>query len=132
MMSNQSETEMPLSETASLENVRQFLLADLNATRQAISELSEEELEAISGGGCLTCNNIAPEEGQPVHIGNPGDPRINGIKASYLAMRDVGKNPIKSMYLALRYGPRTGTRLAAMDVHYTSAMRALIRDRKQN
>jgi bacteriocin-like protein len=49
-MSYQPEHENQQSETVTSEEVRQSLLAQLDATRQAIEVLSEEELKAISGG----------------------------------------------------------------------------------
>lgn len=51
-MSNQSEPEM--QPTPSPEDVRQALLMEREASQQAIEELSEEHLQAISGG-CGQC-----------------------------------------------------------------------------
>src|SRR6476661_10934092 len=47
-MSNQSENEKQQPQAS--EEVRQFLLAELDASKQAIEELSNEQLEAIAGG----------------------------------------------------------------------------------
>lgn len=60
-MSNQSENEQQQSMTP--EEARQHLLAELDASKQAIAELSNEELEKITGGagilsrifGCFAC-----------------------------------------------------------------------------
>src|SRR5690242_9134084 len=50
-MSNQSENEMQQSETMTPDEVRQYLQAELEAGAQEISELSDEELEQVAGGG---------------------------------------------------------------------------------
>ena len=50
-MSNQSEHENQQSLTP--EEVRQSLLAEIDATKQAIAELSNEQLEEVVGGGIL-------------------------------------------------------------------------------
>ena len=50
-MSNQPELENQQFETLTPEEVRQALLAEIEATRQAIAELSDEQIEEITGGG---------------------------------------------------------------------------------
>jgi bacteriocin-like protein len=60
-MSHQPDNEIQQSMTP--EETRQHLLAELEASQQAIAELSNEELEKITGGagvlskifGCFTC-----------------------------------------------------------------------------
>jgi hypothetical protein len=47
-MLNQSENEMQQTQTP--EEVRQRMLTELEANQQAITELSDEELEAVAGG----------------------------------------------------------------------------------
>src|SRR5690349_18554654 len=47
-MSNQSENEM--QQTPTPEEVRQHLLTEIEASKQTIEELSEEELEQVAGG----------------------------------------------------------------------------------
>ena len=47
-MSNQPENEQTTIVTP--EEVRQSLIAEIDATKQAITELSEEELEEVAGG----------------------------------------------------------------------------------
>jgi hypothetical protein len=47
-MSNQPENEQ--TEIMTPEEVRQYVLAEIDATKQAIAELSEEELEEVAGG----------------------------------------------------------------------------------
>src|SRR5690349_10012800 len=49
-MSNQAEHEQPQPETVTPEEVRQFILTEIEASKQAIAELSNEELEVITGG----------------------------------------------------------------------------------
>jgi hypothetical protein len=50
MMSNQPEYENQQSETVTPEEVRQFLLAEIEANKQAIAELSDEQIEEVAGG----------------------------------------------------------------------------------
>ncbi len=47
-MSDQPENEM--QQSMSPEEMRQSLLAELDASQQAIAELSDEELEQVAGG----------------------------------------------------------------------------------
>jgi hypothetical protein len=47
-MSNQPENEQ--TEIMTPEEVRQYVLAEIDATKQVIAELSEEELEEVAGG----------------------------------------------------------------------------------
>lgn len=61
-MSNQ-----PENGSTTPEEVRQSLLAEIDATKRAITELSDEKLEEVAGGGllrefasCLTCGLIKP------------------------------------------------------------------------
>ncbi len=49
-MSNQPENEKQQVETIAPEEVRQFLLAELEASKQALVELSNEQLGEIAGG----------------------------------------------------------------------------------
>jgi hypothetical protein len=50
-MSNQPEYENQQPETVTLEEVRQSILAEIEASKQAITELSDEQLEEVAGGG---------------------------------------------------------------------------------
>lgn len=50
-MSNQPEQENQQPETVTPQEIREAILADLEASKQAIAELSDEELEQITGGG---------------------------------------------------------------------------------
>ena len=50
-MTNQPENEN--QQTVTPEEVRQSLLAELEASQQAISELNDEELEEVAGGAGL-------------------------------------------------------------------------------
>jgi hypothetical protein len=47
-MSNQPENEQ--TEIVTSEEVRQYVLAEIDATKQVIAELSDEELEEVAGG----------------------------------------------------------------------------------
>lgn len=48
-MSNQPENEN--QQTVTPEEVREYLLAELEASKQTIAELSDEQLEEVAGGG---------------------------------------------------------------------------------
>jgi 1,6-anhydro-N-acetylmuramate kinase len=50
-MSNQGEQEKQQPEHLSIEEVRQFILAELEASQQIIATLSDEELADVAGGG---------------------------------------------------------------------------------
>jgi hypothetical protein len=50
-MSNQGEQEKQQPEHLSIEEVRQFILAELEASQEIIATLSDEELAAVAGGG---------------------------------------------------------------------------------
>ena len=49
-MSDQIENEMQQTQTVTPEEVRQQLMAEIEATRQTITELNDEELEEVAGG----------------------------------------------------------------------------------
>ena len=49
-MSNQPENENQQIQTVTPQELREFLLAELEATKQAIAELSDEQMEIITGG----------------------------------------------------------------------------------
>jgi len=49
-MSNQPENENQQAETVSAEELREYLLTELETSKQAIAELSDEQLEEIAGG----------------------------------------------------------------------------------
>jgi hypothetical protein len=50
-MSNQSENKMQQTQTP--EEIRQHLLAQVEASKKTLEDLSEEELEAVAGGSFL-------------------------------------------------------------------------------
>ena len=50
-MSDQPENEKQQSATVTSQELREVLLAELDASKQVIAELSEEQLEEIAGGG---------------------------------------------------------------------------------
>lgn len=49
-MSNQPDQEMQSSETLTSEEVRQSILAELEASKQELAEISDEQLMEITGG----------------------------------------------------------------------------------
>src|SRR5689334_17575806 len=49
-MSNQPENENQQAETITTEELREFLLTEIEASKQAIAELSDEQLEEVAGG----------------------------------------------------------------------------------
>jgi hypothetical protein len=51
IMSNQPENEM--QQTLTPEEVRQYLLAELEASKQVVAELSDKELEEAAGGAAV-------------------------------------------------------------------------------
>jgi hypothetical protein len=63
-MSDYLENEMQPSETVNPQELRESLLAELETARQAIAELSNEQLEEVVGGG-LNCFNCKPETISP-------------------------------------------------------------------
>ena len=57
-MSNQSEHENQQIETLTPDEVRQYLLTEIEATQKQITELSDEELEEVAGGIAGTSYSI--------------------------------------------------------------------------
>ncbi len=49
----------PVQSTQSPEGLRQLMLEQLDASKQAIEELSDEELENVAGGGISGLLNVA-------------------------------------------------------------------------
>ena len=70
-MSNQPENE--IQQTLTPEEMRQFLLAQVESSRQEIEELNEEELEAVAGGGF---SSFIRHVGQDVK-------KVGGVAANY-------------------------------------------------
>ncbi len=88
-MSNQPEDEIQQSETMAAQALREYLLEELEASKQALAELSDEELEEVAGGGSGTI--------------------IAGIKATYKYNReDKGANIFTSIKRAIINGPSNG------------------------
>jgi hypothetical protein len=92
-MSDQPENDIQQSSTR--EEVRQSLLAEIDASKQAITDLSDEELEAIAGGGKF------------------GD-AISGIRAVFNLTGNVGT--------ALLKGPSYGMNLGKQRIQGPQAM----------
>jgi bacteriocin-like protein len=109
-MSNQPRREIQPPETVTPQEVRQFLLADLEAYKQAITELNDEELEEITGGG----------------------PQFEGIKAMYTYYKkDQGANIFTSIKKAVTKGPAVGLYRNSMGfVDSKDMLYAIRRDRQ--
>ena len=82
-------SDQPENESMTPEVVRQALLAEIDATQQAIAELSNEQLEEVVGGGwdilrkCFTCGAGKPDMNmnRPVRsISRETRPYIGGSK----------------------------------------------------
>lgn len=111
-MSNQPENEM--QQTPTPEDVRQYLLAEIETSQQVIAELSDEELEEIAGAT----------------IGNS----LSGIVATYKFQRSQQYNYDNrpdnrpgigaSLKYAWQNGQRTGNALAAQGINGSSEMLA--------
>lgn len=91
-MSNQPEHNNQQSETLTTEEVRQALLAELEASKRTIDELSDHQLEAIIGaGGCVSCMSttyILPDV----------------TKEYYQNQRDKGKSRWQALGATVRNG----------------------------
>ena len=83
-MSDQPENEM--QQTVTPEEVREAMLAELDASKQTIEELSDEELESIAGAGA----------------------GWEGVKLMYGVNRRDGHSMLKSAVGAVMYGPKVG------------------------
>ncbi len=105
-MSNQSEQEKPQPETSTPQEVRQFLLAELEASQQIILELNDEQLIEITGGGNM----------------------ISGIKAVYQVERDLGEGVVLSATSAITQGPRLGIEYAKRGITDPETMRVTMRN----
>ncbi len=74
------------------EEVRQQLLAELEISQQAITELSDEQLEEVAGGAFLT---------------------LRGIKGTYdYARMYQNANPVRSAWAAIKTGRNAGKEAA--------------------
>ena len=83
-MSNQPENEN--QQTVTPEEVREALLAELDASKQEIEALNDEELESITGAGA----------------------GWEGVKLMYGINRRDGHGMLKSAIGAVMYGPGVG------------------------
>ena len=105
-MSNQPENDVQQPLTP--EEVRQYALAEIEATKQVIAELSDEELEEIAGAG----------------------PQLSGMIATYKFARSRqysndgsnGNGIIKSLQYAWNNGRSTGEALAAQGIKDSKGM----------
>ena len=99
-MSNQPENTNQQPETVTPEEVRQSLLAELQASKQVIAELSDEQLETIAGAGS----------------------RWDGVKALYQISRKGGDSPLSSAITAVSKGPKFGMGRAEKGDHGSQDM----------
>jgi ribosomal protein S24E len=107
-MSHQPEHDHQQTVTPIPEEVRQALLAEVDASKQIIADLSDEELEEIIGAGA----------------------QIEGMKAIYKYYREDKKaNVFTSLTKAFTRGPSEGQYRRSMGFYDASAMHyALKRD----
>jgi hypothetical protein len=90
-MSNQSENENQQSETVTPEEVRQYLLAEIEAGKQAITELSDEQLEEVAGGGRFGRGGGArPAPGEGMRVPGTGSGGGSGSMLKQAALWTVG------------------------------------------
>jgi hypothetical protein len=107
-MSNQPEYEYQdqQSETITPEEVRQALLAEIDASKRAIEELSDGQLETIVGaGGCIGCIDKVVDKGDAALA------RKNGVPAYYQVLRDNGWNRWHAAGEAIINGPSLGAQV---------------------
>jgi hypothetical protein len=107
-MSNQPENEM--QQTPTPEEVRQYLLAEIETSQQVVAKLSDEELEEIAGAGAGLSGMIATykfQRSQQYNYDNRPDNRPS-------IMTSLGN--------AWQNGARTGNALAAQGINGSSDM----------
>jgi hypothetical protein len=97
-MSNQPENEMQQSETITPQELREALLSELEASKQAIAELNDEQLEEIAGGAIGTVYHAptiswAPKPNKTFtrsdafKVTSPKLTRLNALKEDLLSFR---------------------------------------------
>ena len=106
-MSNQSEHENQQIETPTPEEVREFLLTEIEAAQQQITELSDEQLEEIAGGIAGTQYSIRGA--------------WKGGMAGYSGANSGGKDPIQGFFKGAKAGAQNtpGTWSEAANNHFT-------------
>src|SRR5690348_4881823 len=104
-MSNQAENETQQVETIATEEVRQFLLAELEASKQALVELSNEQLGEIAGG-------FLPSREQFYNRMVTATCCLMGAGLGYLAGKTFGNGSGKGELLGTGIGFRTGMEVA--------------------
>ena len=104
-MSNQEENENQQTEIMTPEEVRQSLLAEIDATRQAIAELSDEELADVSGAGLSTAAlrttfnwlHPKPKPGEyTVTRAAPNSPMARDVQPTSASIRRTNSAPVDS------------------------------------
>ena len=91
-MSNQAENEN--QQTVTPEEVRQYMLAELDASKETIAELSDEELEEVAGGIGLTLGAGGLRAGLRGAFNNARPAFTNAFKEIKGALKDgwtIGK-----------------------------------------
>ena len=115
-MSNQTEQEK--QQTMTPEELHQPLQAELDAIRQAIEALSDEQLKAITGGagGGKCCN-----------------PEWEGVKLRFGLAREENKSVWESTRIALKEGPALGTQIHKVaGMHDSEQMREWMKQKGVN
>jgi hypothetical protein len=108
-MPNQADQEKQQAETISSEEVRQFLLSELEARKQNIVELSNEQLSEIAGGFLPTREQAA----RSLYNGTISLMCCGmGAVAGYTAGKVFSHGNEKSAILGAGIGIRTGLALA--------------------
>ena len=121
-MSDQTENEIQQTETQTPEEVRQALRAELDASKQEIETLSDEQLETIIGaGGCLSCANQTLEAVDNTVAAH------TGRKAYYQELRAHGWNRWPAAIEAVKNGDSIGKEAFKLGAGFsTSDMRRVI------
>ncbi len=92
-MSNQPENENQQTETITAEEMREYMLAEIEASKQAVAELSDEQLEEIVGG--------AGESPLPLAIRRPNpfeSPQYSGSEGHYPTAEQQAARHAKILY----------------------------------
>ena len=105
-MSNRPEDRNQQTEIVTPEEVRQSLLAEIDATRQAIAELSDEELADVTGGGKMSPASLRatfnwlfpkPKPGEhTVTISAPTSPMARDVQPTSASIRRTNSAPVDS------------------------------------
>src|SRR5690242_18428206 len=106
-MSNQADHENQQVETLTPEEVRQYLLAELEASQQVLAELSDEELTQIVGAG-LCCSK--PRVVESVHASNWPYPKHTGSASAPTSPTASGGGPTSASLRRTNSAPADPTK----------------------